>query len=94
LTQFDDVITVITVKMIELQITPIGNSRGIRIPASILKKYGITDTVLLEERRDEIVLRTRRSKKLSWKETFAEMANAKEDWSDLDAATPDGIDEH
>lgn len=78
----------------ELTVTQIGNSRGIRLPAAMLKKYGITDTILLEERPDEIVLKTKKDKKLSWKETFAEMAKVKEDWSDLETAVGDGLDEH
>jgi len=81
-------------KLMELTVTQIGNSRGIRLPAAMLKKYGITDTILLEERPDEIVLKTKKDKKFSWKETFADMARAKEDWSDLDAAVADGLDEH
>lgn len=81
-------------KIIELSVTQIGNSRGIRIPAPILKKYGITDAVLLEERPDEIVLKRKKSKKLSWADTFAAMAKEKEVWSDFEGSTADGLDEH
>ncbi|MDQ3776896.1 MAG: AbrB/MazE/SpoVT family DNA-binding domain-containing protein [Pseudomonadota bacterium] len=31
----------------------IGNSRSIRLPKSLLDKYAITDTVVIEEREDE-----------------------------------------
>ena len=81
-------------KVIEVAVSRIGNSKGIRLPALILKKYGITDTLLLEQRPDEIVLRTKLSKKLSWKETFEEMAREKEDWADFEQTTADGLDEH
>ncbi|MGI8965920.1 MAG: AbrB/MazE/SpoVT family DNA-binding domain-containing protein [Limisphaerales bacterium] len=81
-------------KLTELTVTQIGNSRGIRLPAAMLRKYGITNTILVEERPDEIVLKTKRDKKLSWKETFADMAQKKEDWSDLDTTVSDGLDEH
>ena len=81
-------------KLTELTVTQIGNSRGIRLPAALLKKYGITDTILLEERPDEIALKTKKDKKLSWKETFAEIARAKEDWANLEATVADGLDEH
>lgn len=81
-------------KVIELTVSRIGNSKGIRIPSAILKKYGITDTVLLEQEPDQIILRTKRRKKLSWKETFEEMAREKEDWSDFEHTTADGLDEH
>lgn len=81
-------------KLTELTVTKIGNSRGIRLPAAMLKKYGITDTVLVEQHPDEIVLKTKKDKKLSWKETFAAMARANEDWSDLETTVGDGINEH
>jgi mRNA interferase MazF len=49
---------------------PIGNSRGIRIPAEILRRHRIGDAVLLEERGDELVLRPKKQTKLSWKENI------------------------
>jgi antitoxin MazE len=81
-------------KVIEVTVSRIGNSKGIRLPAFLLKKYGITDTLLLEQRPDEIALRTKLSKKLSWKETFEEMAREKEDWADFEQTSADGLDEH
>ena len=77
----------------ELQITRIGNSRGIRIPADLLKKYKIRDTVVIEERAGELALRSKNDRKLSWQETFAEMAGAEEDWSDFEETTGDGLHE-
>ena len=72
----------------ELTVTQIGNSRGVRLPAAVLRRYGIRDTVLMEQRPDEIVLRPKgnRGKKLSWKETYEQMAELDEDWSDWEAA--------
>ncbi len=75
----------------ELTLCQIGNSRGIRLPAGVLKKYGMIRRVLLEEKSDELVLRPVREKKLSWAETFKEMAAEREDWSDLDTTTGDGL---
>ena len=80
-------------KPIELAITRIGNSRGIRIPAEILRRHRIGDAVLLEERGDELVLRPKKQAKLSWKETYHEMAAEKEDWSDWEVVAEDGLDE-
>ena len=80
-------------KPIELAITRIGNSRGIRIPAEILRRHGIGDAVLLQERGDELVLRPKKQAKLSWKETYREMAAVKEDWSDWEVVAEDGLDE-
>ena len=70
-----------------LKVSRIGNSRGIRLPAGMLRKYHITDTVIAEEKAHEIILRPGRAKqqKLSWEETYRQMAAAKEDWSELDS---------
>jgi antitoxin MazE len=75
----------------ELKVTRIGNSRGIRIPSRILKKYGFKDRLLMEERPGELVLRRTAERKLSWQATFEEMARAKEDWSDFEEVVADGL---
>jgi antitoxin MazE len=76
-----------------LKVSRIGNSRGIRLPAALLRKYHITDTIIAEEKADEIVLRPgRRSRpKLSWEETANAMSAAKEDWSDWESTSADGL---
>lgn len=81
-------------KTVELTVTRIGNSRGVRLPAATLRRYRIEETVVMEERDGEIVLRPKKAKKLSWDETFREMAAAKEDWSDCEAVAGDGLDEN
>ena len=40
-----------------LKVSRIGNSRGIRLPAAMLRKYHIGDTIIAEEKVHEIVLR-------------------------------------
>jgi antitoxin MazE len=77
-----------------LKISRIGNSRGIRLPAAMLKKYHIKDAVVAEKRPDEIALKPRRGAqhKLSWAETAKAMAQADEDWSEWDATLSDGIE--
>ena len=79
-------------KMTELKVTRIGNSKGIRIPSRILKKYGFKDRLLVEERPGELVLRRTADRKLSWHETFEAMAREKEDWSDFEAVIADGLE--
>ena len=78
----------------ELTVTQIGSSRGVRLPATVLLRYGIGDTILMEQRPDEIALRPKgnRVKKLSWAETYQQMAQVEEDWSDWEAA-PEGLKE-
>lgn len=75
-----------------LKISRIGNSRGIRLPAAMLRKYHIKDAVIAEERTDEIALRPQRSspRKLSWAETAKAMSLAHEDWSEWDVTVGDG----
>ncbi|MGQ0657089.1 MAG: AbrB/MazE/SpoVT family DNA-binding domain-containing protein [Chromatiales bacterium] len=75
----------------DLKVVPIGNSRGIRLPKSVLDKYAIADTVVLEEREDGILLRSKKERKLSWEETYKDMARAHEDWTDLDTILGDGL---
>ena len=75
-------------KSVVLKVSRIGNSRGIRLPAAMLRKYHITDSVIVEEKADEIVLRPGHPgpTKLSWEQTAKAMAAAKEDWSEWEAA--------
>jgi antitoxin MazE len=82
-------------KTVVLKVSRIGNSRGIRLPAGMLRKYHITDTVIAEEKSDEIVLRAGRAtpQKLSWEETYRQMAAANEDWSEWDCTLADGLDQ-
>jgi antitoxin component of MazEF toxin-antitoxin module len=80
-------------KTVVLKVSRIGNSRGIRLPAGLLRKYHIRDTIVAEEKTHEIVLRPGRANrpKLSWEETAKAMAAAKEDWSEWESAAADGL---
>jgi antitoxin MazE len=80
-------------KTIELTVTRVGNSRGVRIPAEVLRRYRIGATVLMEQRADEIVLRPKRERRLNWEETARAMAEAGETWSEWDATAGDGLRE-
>ena len=79
----------------ELKITRIGNSRGIRLPAETLRRYGIGDAIVMEERADGIFLRPTGAtvEKLSWEDTAREMAVAREDWTDWDVLDSDGLND-
>ncbi len=77
---------------IELKIVPIGNSRGVRLPRALLDRYAITDAVVLEAREEGLLLRGKKDKRLSWEDTYRDMARAREDWKDFDAAVADGLD--
>jgi len=81
-----------TQRTIELKVVAIGNSRGVRLPKAIMEKYAVKDLVIAEEREDGLLLRAKGDKRLSWDETFKEMAREREDWTDLDVTLGDGMD--
>lgn len=78
---------------ITLKVARIGNSRGVRLPAQTLKRLGIGDSIVMEERSDGILLRPIQSGpvKLSWQQTAVAMALSNEDWSEWDATLSDGL---
>jgi antitoxin MazE len=76
----------------ELKVVAIGNSRGVRLPKAVLDKYAIRDAVVVEEREEGLLLRSKRDQRLSWNETYEEMARERENWSDLESTVADGLD--
>lgn len=81
-------------QMMEVKVARIGNSRGVRIPADVLRRYAVGDTVILIESLDGILLRPKQQEgqKLSWAETARAMATGHEDWSEWDGTESDGIE--
>jgi mRNA interferase MazF len=78
----------------ELKVARIGNSRGVRLPASSLKRYSVGSAMIMEERADGILLRPAGPivEKLTWEDTAREMAATNEDWSEWDVVDRDGLD--
>ena len=77
---------------LELKVVPIGNSRGVRLPKALLEKYAIRDVVVAEQHEKGLLLRGKKDKRLSWEETYKDMARNREDWGDMDATVADGLD--
>ena len=77
---------------VELKVVRIGNSRGVRLPKAVLERYEIKDTLVLEAREEGLLLRGKKDKRMTWGETYRDMARVKEDWSDLDGTVADGIE--
>ena len=82
------------------RITRIGNSKGIRIPKTVLDLYGLMegDRLELSETRDGILLRPADGpgSKLAWAEAYEEMASEaaeRAEWDEWDGVTGDGIDD-
>ncbi len=63
------------------------------LPEAVLDKYAIKGELVLEERTEGLLLRNKPDKRLTWEETFKEMAKEREGWSDLDATLADGLDQ-
>ena len=82
-------------KTLEISLARIGNSRGIRLPAQLIRKHGFESGLLIQDRGDAIILKSKAApvKKLSWEETAREMVAAKEDWSDWDCTLADGLED-
>ncbi len=76
-----------------VKLIPIGNSKGIRLPKEILQKYGFSESVVLEEKKEGILLHRKEDDKLTWEETFKAMSEEKKDWDDLDVTLMDGLDD-
>ena len=70
----------------------IGNSRGVRIPKSLLEQTHLTEEVRIEARNDEIVIRPARSPREGWEEAFRAMAKRGDDQL-LDDPRPTSFDE-
>ena len=81
-------------KIQELKVARIGNSRGVRLPASSLKRYSVGSVMIMEERAEGILLRPKGPAvdKLTWEGTAREMAATGEDWSEWDELDVDGLD--
>lgn len=74
----------------DTKLVPIGNAMGIRISKKLLQKYGFVDQLILEETDRGILIRkSEKQIRLSWEETYKEMAQEKEDWSDFDITVGD-----
>lgn len=78
-----------------LKVVRIGNSRGVRLPAHLLSRYRIKETVEVECTEAGIFLRPRHDARLSWEDTFKEMRRQQEakgdEFADFDAAVGDGL---
>ncbi len=77
----------------DIKLVAIGNSKGIRIPKILLQKYNFGDSLLLKETEQGLLLMKKNDEKFSWEETYKAMAAEQEDWSDLDVALLDGLED-
>jgi antitoxin MazE len=64
----------------EIPVIKIGNSKGIRLPKSVLQQFSIEDRVEMEVHEKEIVLKPLKKRPRSgWREAFEQMHECGED---------------
>lgn len=63
----------------ELSVIKIGNSKGVRLPKSIIDKYAINETVEVVLKKDSIVLKPVNEPRKGWEKAFKEMRMNGED---------------
>ena len=80
-------------RIIDTKLIPIGNSKGIRLPKKIIQKYGFSESIVLEEKEEGVLLHRKEDKKLTWEQTFKSMSEEKENWNDFDVTLMDGLEE-
>lgn len=57
----------------EVSVISIGNSKGIRLPKSILEQYNITDTLELILEKGRIILKPKATPRKGWEKAFIQM---------------------
>jgi len=58
---------------IKVKIIRIGNSKGIRLSKSLIEQYNMKNEVLLEARKDSIVIRPVVNPRAGWEKSFEKM---------------------
>jgi len=79
-------------KTLELKLSRMGNSRGVRLPAGLISRYGFGGGLAAEVREEGLLLKPSQPGKLSWEETARAMAASGENWDEWDNMA-DGLDE-
>jgi antitoxin MazE len=63
----------------KVKIIQIGNSRGIRLSKTLIEQYNMKDEVLLEAKKDSIVIRPVENPRADWEKSFEKMRLKKDD---------------
>jgi antitoxin MazE len=74
-------------RTIRAKIVKIGNSRGIRIPRTILEQAGLEDEVEMKVEGSRLIIHAARRPRQDWEAHFANMSERGDDQL-LDEATP------
>ena len=79
-------------KIVDLKLTRIGNSKGVRLPVELIKRYGFSESLAAEMREEDLLLKPKMRSKLSWAETAHQMAASHEDWREWESTMADGLE--
>jgi len=78
----------------EAKLVRIGNSKGIRLPKSMLVQTGMTERIEIEARGHSIILKPIKEPRSGWEASFAKDSHklSKEDraWLDADLTSAEG----
>ncbi|TCO03655.1 AbrB/MazE/SpoVT family DNA-binding domain-containing protein [Natronoflexus pectinivorans] len=77
----------------EVSVIKIGNSKGIRLPKSLLERYNIKDSVELVFEKEQIVVRPVSNPRKGWEDAFREMHQSGDDRLLIDDVFDDEIPE-
>ena len=58
----------------EISVINIGNSKGIRLPKTILEQYNISDTLELILEKGKIILKPKSIPRKGWEKSFKQMS--------------------
>ena len=64
---------------IRSKVVKIGNSRGIRIPRTILEQAGLTDEVEMKVEGNQLIIQSSHHPRQGWEDRFAAMAEQGDD---------------
>ena len=76
---------------VEVNVVKVGNSKGIRIPAPLLKQLGIGERVILEVEGDALLVRPVRAPRQGWVAAFGRMRRSGDDVLLMDDALDDDM---
>ncbi|MDR3578166.1 MAG: hypothetical protein P4L50_30230 [Anaerolineaceae bacterium] len=74
-------------KTIRSKLIKIGNSRGIRIPRTLLEQAGLTNDVEMTVENNQLIIHSAHAPRQGWEDQFAAMSEHNDDRL-LDEATP------
>ena len=61
------------------KLVPIGNSKGLRLPKSVIEQCGLDAEVELEVKKDHLIVRAAPAPRAGWDAAFARMARRGDD---------------